>query len=382
MAADAPRPSRLRGIAFRLLAVAFGLLAVELGVRVVSAFISGPRTLLYGTPWYRDRVMSKDTASVAFHEVDTGAYTKYFPHEQKWANDTRGRYRVRINDHGLRGPDFATAKAPGRRRVLTLGASSTFGFENRDHETYPFYLQALLDRRAGLHTWEIINFAVPHADSDAIAAMFLAEGVALSPDVVTVYEGINDAKRAVFDEVYGSSWRNPQESPFLSVTLARQLYLAAFPPPAHLTVTDTMIRAAIDRYIGNLEQIRAACRRIGAQLVVVTQQARSTMIEPKDLHGVSYADEVRFVQAQLTSAEHRFNAMQEYVGGMFVVHARLMQALHEWTARNGVPLVDGVARLDGERDLIITWVHLAPPANKALAKALANTLVALPPATP
>jgi hypothetical protein len=315
---------------------------------------------------------------VEFHSVEAHGYTKYFPHEEKWANDSRGRHRVRINDHGLRGPDFADAKKPGVLRVLTLGASSTFGFENRDDETYPYYLQHVLDRAAGRGRFEVINFAVPHADSDAIASMFAAEGVPLAPDVVTVYEGVNDSERAVFDELYGTSWRAGGESHFLVVALVQKLADAVLPKPSRVTVTDAMIASATRRYLGNLDAIAADCRKVGARMIVVTQQARSLMVEPPArLHGLRYEEEVRIVEQALQANEPdpRFNAMQLHLGAMFDVHSHLMHAIREWSATHGVPLVDGIARLDRQRDLVLTWVHLAPPANKMLARAIAAEIL-------
>jgi hypothetical protein len=52
-----------------------------------------------------------------------------------------------------------------------------------------------------------------------------------------------------------------------------------------------------------------------------------------------------------------------------------MRGVREWASVNGVPLVDGIAVLDHERDLLSTWVHLSPPANKALAKAIATKVL-------
>jgi lysophospholipase L1-like esterase len=369
----------LRGLVVRVAVLSIALAIVEVGVRVVSAFVAGPRVLLYGTRWHRRQVQPPENLrrGVEFHGNEAVGYVKYFPHEEKWANDSRGRYRVRINAAGLRGPDFTAAKRPGVTRVLTLGASSTFGFENRDDETYPYYLQRTLDRIAGRGRYEVINFAVPHADSDAIVSMFLAEGVALAPDVVTVYEGINDSERAVYDEIYGTSWRPSGRSPFLTVQLVRQLAAAVLPKPTRVTVTDTMIEAARRHYLGNLDAVADACRRIGARMIVATQQARSLMIEPARLQGTTYADEVRFAEEALRApdAPDRFNAMQLHVGAMLVVHSHLMQAIRGWAEAHDVPIVDGIVAVDRQRDFLLTWVHLAPPANKALAKALAPVVI-------
>jgi hypothetical protein len=48
-----------------------------------------------------------------------------------------------------------------------------------------------------------------------------------------------------------------------------------------------------------------------------------------------------------------------------------------WAKANGVPLVDGIVVLDRQRDLLVTWVHLTPPANEVLAKAIATTILDL-----
>ncbi len=367
----------MRYLVIRLSAVIVALAAVEIGVRMVSAFVSGPSVLLYGTPWQRPRFASSAHTDVALHDAQYDGYTKYAPHELKWAVDSRGRHTVRINNHGLRGPDFDVAKAPGVRRVLTLGASSTFGFGDRDHETYPYYLQRVLDRRAGRGRFEVINFAVPHAYSGAMVAMFLAEGLALSPDVVTVYEGVNDSEHAVFDAVYGTGWRPDGQSPFLTVVLVRQLLNVVMLKPSRIVVTDAMVRAGIARYLASLDTIAAACRAHGARMIAVTQQARSLTVKPPRLHGLTYADEAAEVERLLAAPDGTvdLNAMQFAYAAIFLVHSHITRAVREWAPQHGIDLVDGVKVLDRQRDLVVSWVHLAPPANKKLAEAIAAAIV-------
>src|SRR5262249_13086620 len=83
--------------------------------------------------------------------------------------------------------------SPGVTRVVTLGASSTFGFSDRDDETYPYYLEQFLNHDAHGKRFEVINLGIPHLKSDQIAALFEQEALPLRPDVVTFYEGINDS---------------------------------------------------------------------------------------------------------------------------------------------------------------------------------------------
>jgi lysophospholipase L1-like esterase len=377
----------VRPILFRAVALLLAFSIVEVGVRLFSVPFSGPRILFYGTHWHRTLVVApglrRDVGALS--EETEGGYWKYEPHEEKWARDARGSYRVQINNHGLRGPDFDVAKRPGVLRVITLGASSTFGFENRDDETYPYYVQQMLDRDAGPGRFEVINFGVPHIDSDQIVGLFRAEGVELRPDVVTIYEGVNDSKVAILDDVYGSVWTRLGKY-LLAVELLRNLGNAAFPSVAPVVIRQAAAEYAAAHYVRNLEAIAAECRRVGARLIVVTQQMRSLLIEREQLHGVTYDDEVAFAKQAVEEAgaagAKGYNALQLSTGAMLVVHSYVTKAVRTWAASEHVPLVDGIALLDGDRDLILTWVHLAPAANESLARAIAAEIRAVTSSAP
>jgi hypothetical protein len=189
-----------------LVSAALAVLLAELIVRGYFASLVGPRVLLYGTPWERNRQSIPAFAGLVqshrntvgqyspYSSDDPSAYSKYFPREEKVTEspDRKEVYPVRINNQGFRGADFAIEKAPGTIRVLTLGSSSTFGYHDRDDETYPYLLERILNERAGDRArFEVINFAIPHATSQNILAMFLAEGSTAHPDFVTFYEGAN-----------------------------------------------------------------------------------------------------------------------------------------------------------------------------------------------
>src|SRR5262249_40456783 len=123
-------------------------------------------------------------------------YSKYSPHEERYTYDadTGEVFRVTINGRGFRGADFADAKPPGTVRIVTLGASSTFGYHDPDDGTYPAILERMLAEPCrGRARYQVINLAIPHLMSAEILSLFLAEAVSLEPDVVTFYEGMNDS---------------------------------------------------------------------------------------------------------------------------------------------------------------------------------------------
>lgn len=84
-------------------------------------------------------------------------------------------------------------------RVVTLGASSTFGYHDRDDETYPFLLEQALDAQRPA-TFEVLNMGILHNTSRQILALFEEDVLPAEPDVVIFYEGVNDTV------VYQAPW--------------------------------------------------------------------------------------------------------------------------------------------------------------------------------
>ncbi|MCX6710332.1 MAG: SGNH/GDSL hydrolase family protein [Candidatus Woesearchaeota archaeon] len=54
---------------------------------------------------------------------------------------------VSINSLGFRGPEMKAEKSQGKIRIFVFGASNTFGFCASNNETYPAYMQYILDER-------------------------------------------------------------------------------------------------------------------------------------------------------------------------------------------------------------------------------------------
>lgn len=414
---DAP-PRRLgRRAWLAVMWLLLNLVVLEVATRAFFATRVGPRVLFYGTPWHRKEVPAPTSNPLArhsqFHENRVGdyrgyiagesAYSKYFPHEEKWTEspDRRTSYRVRINNHGFRGDDFTVEKAPGTIRILTLGASSTFGYHDRDDETYPYLLGRELNAGAPEGTrFEVINFAIPHATTDNMLAMFLNEGVMLDPDLVTFYEGSNDA--VVIEPRSGKASEGVRQA------ISRRLLLAALLERLvpSLGVADPewwwsedLAERRKTAFIANLDRLAEECRRRGIRLIVATQQLKSDIVPRETLHGVSYDQEVALLREQVArgvigpgaAAKVPADALDVRLAGtadaadirtvnmfgvprVLLVHARLMAAERRWAAETGVPLVDTIRVLDGDRDLLVNWVHLRPEANAKIARALAAAI--------
>ncbi len=365
-------PSLLKTLV-KLAAVALvALLVVEIGLRIVFAFKVGPSIFLRG--FKEERVIAD-------------GYTKYKPHQKRYDTnpDTGESFSVSINSRGFRGADFELEKPAGAKRVLTLGASSTFGFRDQDHETYPFLLGEILAEECRSTEFEVINLGIPHLESKHILALFRKEGLELEPDIVTFYEGINDSaskgisatrtanevKRRASLWPRAVRWYRFLREATVLVGLASKLLESPAKSNAGTVVEfEQHARAKSDYLLGNVEEIRRECRQAGIDLVVANQQATSLSLSRDELRSTSYAAEIELIREKEERAELSDNEL------FLLIHSELMEDLEQWALREDVPFVDVIEELDGARDTLVSWVHLNVQGNERVARALADVILA------
>jgi len=394
---------------FFLLTILIPLLIVELVVRSYFSFIVGPSVLLYGTRLHHKDIsgdlnrsgyneitgpeaktylntMSKSEwqakRTVVTHTNEVSGYSKYFPRQIRFDFDveTGERFFVTINDDGFRGLDIVEHKAPNTIRIVTLGASSTFGYFNRDNETYPVYLENILNEQGpGKLQFEVINLGIPHLRTAQIYQLFINEAIRLDPDIVTFYEGNNDAEsmpmvgsRPV--SMFSLALKNAGE---YLITLGLIDSILDSHRKIQYSTADIIKRAAAsDEFINNIANIYQECRNRGITFIVGNQQKNSQLLERGQLKGLTYDEEVQKVQAMVSRLGNL--GTREYV---FLAHAFLMENLQTWAKANGIPFVDIIRRLDNDRDVLVSWVHLSPKGNRMVAEAFAEEILKYLPRT-
>ena len=362
------------------------IFAVELGVRVIFAFRVGPRVLLYGTSYYRNKTRPPiDNHTVWMHENSQSGYTKYFPNETKVDHnpETGEVFSVTINSRGFRGKEFTETKQLGVIRVVTLGASSTFGYFNKDNETYPYFLEKLLNQEAENGTsFEVINLAVPHLTSEEILSLFMAEVLPLNPDVVTFYEGINDSTKwktvsavktpGVRKRLSSISWLRSSYRCIRDILLSVKFvdsFLVDIGGVKTFSPDDFQkhLEGKSEHFLKNISALMAECREKGIIFIASKQQARSKTVE--NFAEITYAEEVEMIQEKLRGDE-RIN----FTELCFLTHNILTRDLESWALSNNVPLVDVIELLDQDRDVLLSSVHLSPRGNKMIAEAFASEI--------
>lgn len=386
--------SLLAKLTFALVATA---LLLEFGIRGVMAFRVGPSVLLYGTNRGRELRYFDEQTAPAKHQVPEALaamqrhqatprsawhadlhvekYSKYRPNQYRvdFDHESGERFNVTINRHGFRGREFSSEKSAETTRVLTLGSSSTFGYFNRDHETYPVRLETLLNERCPARRFEVVNLGIPHLRIAQIRELFLEEGRLFSPDVVTFYEGVNDSLLAIprHSRGWGAEVVDSLRGRLVTVALLDFLLdlRGRIISPAALEAASDDVAA---EFLFHLDLLFEASRNVASHFVLISQQAKSSSIGRSQLRGIRYSAEAAQVRERLESGH-------ELLGTeiAFLAHTRVMAESRRWAERRGVPFVDGIAALDDDRDVLLSLVHLSPRGNRLLADAIATKILDL-----
>jgi lysophospholipase L1-like esterase len=185
------RPRSLSPFLTILITALLTLLVLEIGVR---AWFS-----LRGTE--QDRVRYLDArAQIA----DRDAELIGIPYLNYALNPARDD----VNARGYRGESVAIPKPEDVFRIVALGGSTTYGHALTADEAYPAQLQRILRETYGEGV-EVVNLGVPGYFSLDSLVNLATRGAALEPDLVIVYDGVNDAALRIFQSPECAIGDNP-----------------------------------------------------------------------------------------------------------------------------------------------------------------------------
>ena len=366
---------------------------IELSFRLVFAIKVNPTVLLFGTKFVQTRdlqqfdQMGVDRQSLkeqseqkadekSFMSIQNRQenYAKYFPNQEIYGYDLNNeRFPIMINELGLRGRVFTEPKPENTIRIINLGASPTFGDENRDNETYSSYMEEFLNQAVssgdcqGIQAFEVMNFGLPRLNSDQIYSLFLAEALPLEPDIITFYEGVNDT--TVYKGAAGAAAHAAKR--FAFIYKIRDLFLFLRDKVITLALIDNAIdvkradfteedllehqKGRSEHFLDNLSRFYEECRTRGILFIVANQQSASTSLPRKEMKGVTFQDEVRLLREKLDQ-KGQLSKKELY----FLIHNVLMEDLEPWVKSRNIPFVDVIEAMNQDRDQLINWSHLAP----------------------
>lgn len=130
----------------------------------------------FGTP-LMSRVLSSEDLREYRDGVVQGRPNARF---QKWA----------LNELGLRGPSTTRERRAGVVRIVTVGASETFGMAEAEGREYPRQLEDSLNAQVGgggSPRFEVLNASLPGMSIPSILLDLRSRIRGLAPDIVVVY---------------------------------------------------------------------------------------------------------------------------------------------------------------------------------------------------
>jgi hypothetical protein len=130
---------------------------------------------------------------------------------------------IDINSYGLRGSEIKLEKPENTYRIIILGGSTIFGIGTTNENTIPAKLQQEFDKSNSKLNVEVINAGIPGIKSMGESHYVKNEFLQFNPDLIIVYDGVNDAQHAIqpyFLEHHDPFWNkflkplNNQDLPF------------------------------------------------------------------------------------------------------------------------------------------------------------------------
>lgn len=180
------RRSHLINLGISLASVLLLVMVCELGFRLyLAAFGSHRQQMMY---LYSVEDLAAET------ELLAGApYVNYIP----------SPIHPDHNSLGYRGTEIRREKPAGVFRIVSLGGSTTYGtYLPSASMAYPAQLEVVLREAYGYENVQVINAGVPAYKTWEILVNFAFRVLDLEPDLIIVYEAVNDVAARLVDPAY------------------------------------------------------------------------------------------------------------------------------------------------------------------------------------
>ena len=103
-------------------------------------------------------------------------------------------FKKTYNSYGFRGNEFQQQKHEIDFRIFTVGGSTTIGVSAEDDETWPAYLQQIINEKITDKEIEVINFGRSEATTEFEYELIKNKISSLDPDLIIMYDGWNELR--------------------------------------------------------------------------------------------------------------------------------------------------------------------------------------------
>jgi lysophospholipase L1-like esterase len=312
------------------------------------------------------------------------------------------------NDLGLRGRETTWAKPPGVFRIVTTGGSSVYGqSESRDEAVWSHRLEEILaETRPDLRI-EVINGGCNGWTSFEMLINLEIRMLDFEPDLVVVYEAINDMRAALYTAArpepardnthWRSTWPVDRPSALEDALESSRAYLiwrrwmtsywkkrvdlgyyamAAYDPDRvdlYCQWPDGRVpERGFENYRRNLESLIAVAERRGARVMLATQALmRWYMVPPMECAEVQVESFDRIQRIQREVAASRGAVLAETAREIEAEEARA------WKAEEARILAEGGEATPELRQRLLfkNDVHPTDAGSEAIARAVAKAVL-------
>ena len=288
------------------------------------------------------------------------------------ANMAKGH--ISINSLGFRGPEIAVPKAPGDIRIAFLGSSTTWCAEVSGNEyVWSHLVTASIATALPGHQFDYINGGVPGYTVASSLKNLQLRISPLQPDIVVIYEGINDLTGELRDvavqhgviteaKVQQLSW--PARYSVLWNLVEKNLRVlasqrAAQQDRARLTMDTSTLGVQYRKDLTEL--VRAAQQN--AKLVAVATLATHVRREQSPEQQVTALSSAIFFMPFITAI------------GEIESFAKYNQIIREVARDTGALLIEGENTIPGDSAHFTDSVHFTDAGSRAMAERVSRVLI-------
>jgi len=147
-----------------------------------------PDWLVNNAGWWAARILTNSD-----FEFNPG-YVKekiFACEENSWNEEC---FKKTYNSLGLRGDEIKKEKPDNTFRIFAVGGSTTFGHAALDSETWPAFLQQIINEKITGKKIEVINAGISGGTSESEYNLIKNKLLSFDPDLIIMYDGWNDLR--------------------------------------------------------------------------------------------------------------------------------------------------------------------------------------------
>jgi hypothetical protein len=278
--------------------------------------------------------------------------------------------RFRLNSLGYRGPELRW----DRERIVSIGASETFGMTESDGMEFPRQLERSLNAKTGQDHYQVLNVAFPGQSIAAAAKRAPEVATKLQPSVALIYPSFLPYFNPHTDTREAVDWVKPGSS--LDLRLPTKFFdlLDGLPPWARTAQYRVHIWKAT-RALSVMPRVpESNIRRFHSDLTKLLDHLKKERIKPILVtHATYFGQSVEPDERHMLFAWRRFEPTLAE-DGFLDVEKRLNRVVREEADLRGIDLVDAEYRMDGHENFS-DWVHFTDLGANRMAQIIAEKVL-------